>query len=1483
MSVRFQLIILAGILGGTVQAEEQRWAVPSWGDVVCLYGPGTDASMDSPEALERTIRRWQARGMTGVTMRTDLADYEPMISRNASTQQNPRLQLLLDYVDVVHARYNVLQAVEQIGRPLGFQAWAWHPNIYSDGGPAHVGTPGLGRMIPWSYVSKYLLEEPEGITRDRQGNPLWMVREYAYPKARATKISEFVHMARQLGIKRFLSCMRSEVNQLVDPPLKADQYGFNPLVVQEMQEKYGVNILTDPRFDVFAAGFRLDDPMVENWRRLRGEHITQFYRELRAALDEVDPEIEVAVTLSGDYAGPPLGNQVLDWRTWVDEGLIDAIVAPVFFEGTVDPDAGEKGYLTHVRAGIGVVPYETIKAYIEQSAHPEVRVIATGGWPYFDAAPPPGTDGWRVDVWYELYTSAWYQRWSQWMRDLRELGEIRFLEQNFDTFPNDPKKLPPAGSAGLVAYDPELRACPGGWYPFGDQASGRPLIQSQVIRGTSGNAVRLTSNGAGGPTLTGYHASDADRSNISAVLDTSISSGRCRYQVWVYRESVKSGLITYLEDRGGEMDVGMRVAPQTGTVSYTTGRVVSEPNWVATPVAIPVGKWTALIMDVNLVDRTYAVRVGDPEGEPLAQGIALTPPPPRTTMQNGVNVEIPVPSYKAYKQVLFQPLGVSGASTVIDDVSVDWVPDLEFEDDATEVFFADDFEANENGTDLDGKAAQDGAWTTSLSEAGAFAVISGTSYREGTQALLANRRGTLQPVPARSVKAGADSIVTFDLDAFVRSSGSFPIIIPGQNLNSGNSLKLSIATTDGAAVATAEAINGEWKLSAGGGGGVVSEVRVPYDCWFHVQLAVDFGKRTCTLVQQQIGQVAQPLATVPLPAGVGAGGDLAFRIGLAGPDPANNSAVIDNVRVAGKSVETRARARNWGPSGAGGSGIWDTATANWYNGSSATLWDAGAAVFQGTAGTVTVIGTRSAAGLTFNSNFYTIEGGTIALTGGAISGTGTGTTISSALSGSSGLLFSGGGSRTIDGNNTGLTGLIDVAAGVVRVGNNNALGSSSANKDRVQLQGGTVLQLNGGIAFPKAITTTGVGTIQAIGNSSISGAVSFGSTTVFQLDGGAGLTLRGSAGLGSTGSTLVTDGTGRLILDTAGAGATAYGFLIRGTDVTVQANAVANPFGVGANISLGDSAGAHTLALNGATIGNNAFLYATASSRKIENMAAGTSAYAGQVFLGDFTTVLRSTTTSGTLAVSGHLRDDGGTANLAIGNATHQNAGTVLFSRAEGNLYDGSTTVHSGLLAVSNTSGSSTGSGAVTVGSGGTLGGTGIIGGPVSVSGSVAPGIGGIGTLRVNNDVKWSGGRSWAFELGRAPASDHLRISGDFRKSGGSVFRFDFRGTGQRGTYILAKWDGTTDFSASDFSYTNLAANLDGEFRINGNQLEFTTPTPAIAITRNGSNLELIWSNGSLQSTADLVNGPWLPVSGATSPWVFTPSEPKRFYRAVAP
>jgi len=883
-------------------ADGERWAVPSWGDIVCLYGPGTDASMDTPEALARTIKRWQARGLNGVTLRSDLADFEPMIERNHSTQQHPRLQLLLDYVDRVAEKFNVLETAEKISAPLGFKMWVWHPYIYSDGAPEHIGTPGWGRMIPWPYTVQYFLDHPEGITVDRKGNKLWMVREFAYPEARATKVSEFVHMAKTLGVKRFLACMRSEVNQLVDPPEKGDQYGFNQPVVDEMKQKYQVDILTDPRFDAFSPEFKLHDPMVENWRKLRGGHITQFYRDLRKALDEVDPKIELAVTLSGDYAGPPLGNQQLDWRTWVDEGLIDAIIAPVTFEGTQDSDAAKKNYLTNVREGVGVPTFPQMKDYIAQSKHPGVKLISGGAMAYFDEPALPGTNGWRVDVWYEVYTSAWYQRWSQWMKDVENLGAINFILQNFDTFPTDAAKLPPAGSLGLMNYDPAIRACPGGWYPFGDDASGKALIQDKIRRGEKGNAVRLTSNGVDGPIFIGFHNAEVDRSNIGMRLDTSVSSGTCNYSFWVHRESEDSGIITYLENEGGELDVGLKVEPKTGLISYTTGRGPGgEGIWQPTTGTVPVGEWQRLEIVVDFPKQSYSVRLGEKEGTLLAENIPYAPPKPRRIELNGVNEQFDVPTYKGFRQVLFQPLGPAGSKTCLDDLAVLWKPERIFTE-AKDIKFEDDFEQDQRGTDLNGlKAGKSGTWATEPPAPGPFQIISSTSYREGSNSALTTRRGVIRPIPSQPVIIPKDGVLTFDADMLIRSDLPYPYILPGKTHSSQNEVRLVIEQPDGKAVAIAAAVKGKWSLTENGKT-KESSIPVPYDCWMQVQVAIDLAARTCTLSQQQIGQVAQKLVTATLPPDFKAGQPLAFRINLG---PSNNLVALDNVRIAtGKQILT---------------------------------------------------------------------------------------------------------------------------------------------------------------------------------------------------------------------------------------------------------------------------------------------------------------------------------------------------------------------------------------------------------------------------------------------------------------------------------------------------------------------------------------------------------------------------------------------------
>jgi autotransporter-associated beta strand protein len=160
--------------------------------------------------------------------------------------------------------------------------------------------------------------------------------------------------------------------------------------------------------------------------------------------------------------------------------------------------------------------------------------------------------------------------------------------------------------------------------------------------------------------------------------------------------------------------------------------------------------------------------------------------------------------------------------------------------------------------------------------------------------------------------------------------------------------------------------------------------------------------------------------------------------------------------------------------------------------------------------------------------------------------------------------------------------------------------------------------------------------------------------------------------------------------------------------------------------------------------------------------------------------------------------------------------------------YTGTTLVENGTLLVNGDFSAATG--LVTLNSGATLGGEGSVGGELSASGSISPGIG-AGTLSVLNHVTWNGSSSnpWVWQIAVEGESDLLYISGNFVKGSGSVYLFDFAGTGAPGTYKLVEWGGSNTFAASQFGAQNLAAGLEGVFEISGKQLNLivtaTTPT----------------------------------------------------------
>ena len=206
---------------------------------------------------------------------------------------------------------------------------------------------------------------------------------------------------------------------------------------------------------------------------------------------------------------------------------------------------------------------------------------------------------------------------------------------------------------------------------------------------------------------------------------------------------------------------------------------------------------------------------------------------------------------------------------------------------------------------------------------------------------------------------------------------------------------------------------------------------------------------------------------------------------------------------------------------------------------------------------------------------------------------------------------------------------------------------------------------------------------------------------------------------------------------------------------------------------------------NGGTLTSAFYLNcgAAGGTATIENTVAGKTL----ALTGNFTYYTGSAgawqfTGSGNGLVSGNITTTG--ASLA-------KEGTGTWKLTGNNTYGGGTTVSTGILQVSNTAGSGTGTGSVTVASGATLGGTGIIdpgtGNSVTINGILAPGESGVGTLTVGslgslNNATLTG--TYSADIG-----DLLNVYGQLALGSSSILNLG--GSPTPGTnYTLASYTG---------------------------------------------------------------------------------------------
>ncbi len=340
----------------------------------------------------------------------------------------------------------------------------------------------------------------------------------------------------------------------------------------------------------------------------------------------------------------------------------------------------------------------------------------------------------------------------------------------------------------------------------------------------------------------------------------------------------------------------------------------------------------------------------------------------------------------------------------------------------------------------------------------------------------------------------------------------------------------------------------------------------------------------------------------------------------------------------------------------GSNGTWGNTASNWTNatGNFSQTWQDGFAVFQGTAGTVTVEGTQTTTGLQFASDGYQLVAGTageLNLVNGSTGyagvrvGSGNTATVDVNVTGSATLNKLEGGTLVLNGNNSYSGGTL-LNGGILVVGSNSALGSGTLTTANL-----TTLDSNRAVSLGNAVTLGG-GLILA-GSNDLILTGNIGGSGALAKNGNANLTLSGNNSY--SGGTVLNAGSLTLGHNAAlGTGAlTILGNTRLDTTANLQLN---NAIVVGQQLTL---TGSHDLTLGGVLSGTGDLVKNGSGQLRLTGNSSYTGTtlvYAGGLTVdGSFASANVLVGSGASLGGSGHLSGgvrlaDG--ANLNVASAT---------------------------------------------------------------------------------------------------------------------------------------------------------------------------------------------------------------------------------------
>jgi autotransporter-associated beta strand protein len=563
-----------------------------------------------------------------------------------------------------------------------------------------------------------------------------------------------------------------------------------------------------------------------------------------------------------------------------------------------------------------------------------------------------------------------------------------------------------------------------------------------------------------------------------------------------------------------------------------------------------------------------------------------------------------------------------------------------------------------------------------------------------------------------------------------------------------------------------------------------------------------------------------------------------------------------------------------------GTGTVTLNTVNSYTGG--TTINAGTLVIGGSGS----LGAGSYAGAITNNGVFTDDSSAAQTLSGVISGTGA-------------VNATGTGVLTLSGANT-FSGQLTIDGGTVKVANVNNAGADGplGNSALSVILGGTgtngTLEYTGGNASTSKVFTLadgGTGTIQvdnAAANLTLSAANTLtGSGQLIKA--GAGQLSMGDGGQNWSGGVVIANGllqggnndnsfgTGDIIIGLQGSANNAAIGMGNGGRTTANNVTVASGSGTrtiiggsGGNetfsgpVTLGDGGGAGNLSLTTVYAGSNSsqlILSGDISGAGDINMYANNiynSNGSNDVTLAgaqNQTGTINSIDAPGGVANPTHgVNTIDGPLGAGITAVTQNSTNSSLVLNGDNSAFTGSVTVTKGTLTVN----SSIGNGAVVNGgelrvngsvtgaiaiNGGALAGFGTVEATtLGATGSIAPGVDGMGAL-TTGDLTWMSGGTMDFDLGSLDnSSDLLLVNGVFDLSVGANFTFNFSGGAAGETYTLVNFGSAGSGLTSGTQFT--ATGADGTFALDtgSGTLSFT----ATAVPEPGVTALLVLGVGSV-------------------------------------